>query len=202
MSVNPNPYWHPVHQCHDGIMSSVTGHRLDIANPTPEMIQIYDGATGLSHECRFGGQMHDFYSVAMHTLLVLHLVQIDELDANVKHRLCRAALAHDMSEAYLKDIPKPLKVLLGDVYATLERKWMVAIMQKWQIAPEDMEGIKPYDLRAAEIEYEVLRRQRYGNGEGKDWNKFLVSAGWFGRWPSRNDLRGRFIRICRNYRIV
>ena len=201
MSINPNPYWHPVHQCNDGIMSSVTGHRLDIANPTPEMIQIYDVATGLCHECRFGGQMHDFYSVALHTLLVLHLVQRDELDANVKHRLCRAALAHDMSEAYLKDIPKPLKVLLGEVYATLEGKWMAAIMQKWHITPGDMEVIKPYDLRAAQIEYEVLRRQRYGNAEDKDWNNFLVCAGWFGRWPSRNDLRGRFIRICRNYGI-
>lgn len=193
--------WQPLHEWADGISNTVTGQRIDLRNPTPDMIVMYDVATGLCHECRFGGQLHHFYSVAMHTLLVLRLVQCAKLDANEKHRLCRAALVHDMSEAYLKDIPKPLKVILGEVYAQLEDAWMAAIRQKWDVTISDLEAVKPYDIRAVEIEHQVLRLQQPNTEEGKLWDLFLMNAGWFGRWPSRTDLRGRFMRICRNYGI-
>ena len=59
---------------------------------------------GLSKVCRFGAQAREYYSVAQHALLVRWLV------AEAGHpELALAALHHDSHEAYLCDIPSPLK---------------------------------------------------------------------------------------------
>lgn len=192
-------YWHPVHQCNDGIMSSVSGVRIDLLNPTPEMITLHDVAVGLSNECRFGGQMYEFYSVAMHTLLVVWLTERANRGKSDVRLLCRAAVAHDMSEAYLKDIPKPLKMLFGAEYVDIEDRWEKAIMAKWNINPTDMALVKPYDLQAVEIEYEVLRKGNYSGKEARLWNEFLLGVGWFGKYPNRSAVRRRFVQVCRLY---
>jgi uncharacterized protein len=54
--------------------------------------------------CRFGAQPLEYYSVAQHALLVQRLV----VEAGDPH-LALAALHHDSHEAYVCDIPKPLK---------------------------------------------------------------------------------------------
>jgi len=78
--------------------------RLDLDNPRPEDIQIEDVAGGLSKVCCFGAQAREYYSVAQHALLVRQLV----VEAGFP-QLALAALPHDSHEAYLCDIPSPLK---------------------------------------------------------------------------------------------
>jgi 5'-deoxynucleotidase YfbR-like HD superfamily hydrolase len=86
------------------VIDTASGVRLDLDDPRPEDIRIEDVAGGLSKVCRFGAQTLEYYSVAQHALLVLRLV----VDAG-HPELALVALHHDSHEAYLCDIPSPLK---------------------------------------------------------------------------------------------
>jgi hypothetical protein len=86
------------------VIDTASGKRLDLDDPRPENIQIEDVAGGLSKVCRFGAQALEYYSVAQHTLLVQRLV------VEAGHpELAFITLHHDSHEAYLCDIPTPLK---------------------------------------------------------------------------------------------
>jgi uncharacterized protein len=96
------------------IIDTASGLRLDLDDPRPEDIRIEDVAGGLSKVCRFGAQAREYYSVAQHALLVRRLV----VEAGYPE-LALAALHHDSHEAYLGDIPTPLKRKISaatDVY--------------------------------------------------------------------------------------
>src|SRR5690606_4110631 len=90
----PRPY------THQGMIRTFTGIYVDVFDPTPEMICIEDIAHALAHQCRFAGHVKRFYSVAQHSVMCSRMVD----------RLYQMeALLHDASEAYLLDIPKPIK---------------------------------------------------------------------------------------------
>lgn len=89
-------------------IQTFTGILFDVANPNPINVDIIDIAHGLAHVCRFGGHTSSFYSVAQHSVMVSTLVP--------KH-LARAALLHDAAEAYLGDVPTPIKRVLPDYEA-------------------------------------------------------------------------------------
>jgi 5'-nucleotidase len=86
------------------IIYTASGVRLDLDDPRPENIKIEDVAGGLSKVCRFAAQSLEYYSVAQHALLVRRLVV-----ESGHPELALAALHHDSHEAYLCDIPSPLK---------------------------------------------------------------------------------------------
>lgn len=84
-------------------IQTVTGRKFWPLSPRPADIDIEDIATGLSRECRYGKQTQRFYSVAEHSLIVSTLV------AQIEPRFELEALLHDCDEAYLPDMPRPLK---------------------------------------------------------------------------------------------
>jgi hypothetical protein len=98
-----------------------TGIYMNVFEPTPEMICIEDIAHALSHQCRFGGHLPEFYSVAEHSWYCSKLVKPE-------HQL--AALLHDASEAYLLDVPRPIKQCLTN-YKEIEHGLMLAIAEKF-----------------------------------------------------------------------
>lgn len=69
-------------------------------NPRADDIAIEDIAHSLSLLCRFAGHTSVFYSVAQ------HCVSISEL---VTPQFALAGLLHDGSEAYIVDMPSPVK---------------------------------------------------------------------------------------------
>ena len=73
-------------------------------DPRPEEIALIDIATALSNEARWGGHTVTMYSVAEHSLYVARLL------AKESARVRLGGLLHDCSEAYLRDIPRPLKL--------------------------------------------------------------------------------------------
>jgi len=83
-----------------GSIRTYSGSRVDPFDLKPEDIRIEDIAASLSKLCRFLGHGKHFISVAEHSFMVSHLV-------HSKHAL--AGLLHDGSEAYLQDIPSPIK---------------------------------------------------------------------------------------------
>lgn len=99
------------------------GGFFDYTNPEGSDYNIKDIALGLSHTARFSGQSDRPYYVGQHSVIVSKLVPPE-------HAL--AALLHDASEAFLCDIPKPLKNLIPE-YVTLEQNAERAIFRKFGV---------------------------------------------------------------------
>jgi hypothetical protein len=142
----------PVHDVYDGKFNAVSGKQIDLLCPTPDMICIEDIAHALSNICRFGGHSRLFYSVAQHSVLVAELGPI---------RLRKEALLHDATEAYVGDVIKPLKVLLGDVFENIENSFLKAIIKKFGLDDKRLLKVKQYDKEALELEHEYLQKGNF-----------------------------------------
>lgn len=99
-----------------------SGRRIDLANPSMDEIEINDIAIGLANTCRFGGQISRWYSVAEHSIKVSRMVPPE---------MRLIALLHDATEAYICDIPTPLKAELGHAYAEIENRLALVIGHKF-----------------------------------------------------------------------
>ena len=148
-------------------MDTASGVALDLDNPRPEDTRLEDIAAALSKVCRFGAQANRFYSVAQHAVLVHDLV------VEAGHReLAAPALHHDSAEAYVCDLPSPLKALLhakgNHAYREAADRLDQAIAIALGHTPYDESSpsgaeIKLADLRALLIEAAELLPDR---GEG------------------------------------
>src|SRR5690606_28894528 len=98
-----------------------SGNYIDVLNPNPDLIDINDIAHSLSMQCRFGGHTKVFYSVAQHSV---------ECAKRVSPEFQLAALLHDASEAFLLDIPSPIKHRLTN-YKEIENTLMQVIAKKF-----------------------------------------------------------------------
>src|ERR1700693_5499467 len=105
--------------------------------PNPADIRIEDIAHALSNQCRFGGHAREFYSVTEHCVRVSqHCRPEDAL----------WGLLHDASEAYLSDVPAPLKVLPAfKAYRAAERSLQWTIAARFEGAPEQPASITEAD---------------------------------------------------------
>ena len=81
-------------------IQTFTGLRVPPLDLHAEEVRIVDIAQALGNMCRFVGHTNRFYSVASHSVLVASLVP---------NRLKLPALLHDAAEAYLVDLPRPIK---------------------------------------------------------------------------------------------
>ncbi|CAN0065776.1 unnamed protein product, partial [Chrysoparadoxa australica] len=139
---------HPVHQ-YDGYFNTASGEKISILNPSVESIHLEDIAHALSNLCRFGGHTPYFYSVAQHSLLVMRLAE----HANESDQVQLAALMHDATEAYVSDMIKPIKEIIGTPYEELEAGFEKVISFKFDIDPADFKKVKQYDRTVLEIEH-------------------------------------------------
>jgi uncharacterized protein len=115
---------------------TASGTHFDLVDPQPDMVNVLDIAQGLANECRYTGQCRWFYSVAQHATLASHIVEPE---------FALEALLHDASEAYLKDLPRPLKQLLPD-YRHIERRVEAVIRAKFGLPPIISEPVHRADL--------------------------------------------------------
>lgn len=94
-----------------GVMTTASGKRMKPLDPKVGDICIEDIAHHLGMEVRFMGAVNRFYSVAEHCVLVVNIAASDSTDKTepLLSTFLTAALLHDASEAYLKDLPAPLK---------------------------------------------------------------------------------------------
>lgn len=133
----------------DAWLQTYTGRRYYPLEPRFEDIDIIDIAHALSLLCRFGGHIDRFYSVAEHCVLLSNWVDNDA---------ALSALLHDATEAYVVDIPRPLKYLLPD-YRDLENRAWKAITKKFNIGLLLPEQVKEGDNRILLNERDTLMAQ-------------------------------------------
>jgi 5'-deoxynucleotidase YfbR-like HD superfamily hydrolase len=104
-------------------------------DPRSEDFELEDIAEGLAKECRYNGQCKGFWSVAQHSMAVVAEVENKtECLPEVKGRenqLSLLAHTHDAEEALTKDIPAPMKELLGRRYKIIQERVRQAINKKF-----------------------------------------------------------------------
>lgn len=102
-------------------MQLYSGRRFWPLDPKPDEIFIEDIAHALARLCRYNGHCLRFYSVAEHSVHVAR---------HVARRHALWALLHDASEAYLADVPRPLKAHLPG-YKDMEARVMAAVCARF-----------------------------------------------------------------------
>lgn len=157
MTVPTHPAW----------MQTRSGLAFDYLDPRPEQITERDVAFALAHINRFCGHLHEPVSVAQHSLLVAEIVETLYPDAPVWAR--RQALVHDAPEAFIADLPAPLKRLLPD-YQQIEARVWAACAARFRVPVPLHEAVKAADWLACRLEA---------------WRGFLSDplAGWAGEDP-------------------
>jgi uncharacterized protein len=123
-------------------IQTVTARRINPFAPDPAAIDIGDIAHALSHQCRFGGHCLRFYSVGQHSCVVSDLTASRGADPPA----ALWALLHDAAEAYLGDVPHPVKhnSELGRIYRDAERGVQEAILRRFGLpltAPPLVAGV-------------------------------------------------------------
>jgi hypothetical protein len=122
-------------------IQTYSGRKFFPLAPRAEDVLIEDIAHALANTCRFSGHCRFFYSVAEHSCRVAQAA-ISPSHDQVPECL-RVALLHDAAEAYLMDIPRPIKsavmVKCGKdmlSFREVERRLLACIFERFGITPD------------------------------------------------------------------
>jgi len=135
-------------------IQTYSGKKFDYLKATADDIDIEDIANPLANICRFSGHVPEFYSVAQHSVLCSQLVPAE---------FAFEALMHDAAEAYVQDLPAPLKALLHD-YRSMEQMVDDLIRDKYGLPREHSPAVKRADLIMLATE-----RRDLGIDDGTRW---------------------------------
>lgn len=153
-----------------------SGKRVSVQNPRPDQFDIKDIAYALSNTCRFNGHCAGFYSVAEHSVAVA---------LRLPRNLRLAGLLHDATEAYLGDIPSPIKQFLPD-YKLIEARFERALQAKFGI--EEVCADYTADLKNADIDALFTEAHFLIPSQGKDWTFF--------QGPKKFEVNHRLKPVC------
>lgn len=121
-----------------------SGTLFDVFNPNMEDIKIEDIAHSLSNICRYGGHSPKFYSVAQHCVICSYD------NGSVQEKL--EFLMHDASEAYLTDMPRPIKRNMKN-YVDMEDNLLSIIFKKYNLNFPLSDRVHEVDDSALAFEY-------------------------------------------------
>lgn len=116
-------------------IQTFTGKQFWPTEPRAQDVDIIDIAHALSMKCRYNGHCQRFYSVAEHSVIVSHFVP---------QGLALWGLLHDAAEAYLVDVPRPIKPFLTN-FKELEARVMVAICEHFDLPLAEPPEVKRID---------------------------------------------------------
>lgn len=176
----------------DGSITTYSGVRFRPLSSNPADILIEDIAHSLANQCRFAGHVRVFYSVAEHSVRV--------------SRLCRPedalwGLLHDASEAFICDVPAPLKELPEfEAYRAAERDLQQLIATRFGLPAEQPTSVTEVDEAIRRIEMRDLLtagstgRKKAGQTLSitKPWSPRMAEARFLTRFHRLNRRRGRY----------
>ena len=131
-------------------IQTYTNRMVDPFDPDPNEINLYDIVHALSNLSRFGGHINQPYSVLQHSVFCYYLAIENSYTVDLL-----SVLMHDASEAYLVDIPRPIKNKLPE-YKKAEDKLMKVIANKFNFQYPFHGNVKEIDNIALRIEQENL----------------------------------------------
>lgn len=140
-------------------IQTFSGLRFNPFVPDPDQIVIEDIAQSLANQCRFGGHCRKFYSVAQHSCLLADLVAKEGGDVTMQ----LWALLHDAAEAYLVDLPHPLKhhSTLGARFRDAESALQAVILARFNLPSARPPLLNATDRALLAAEKQVLTAQAW-----------------------------------------
>jgi hypothetical protein len=169
-------------------------------DPDPELIKVEDVAHALSNLCRYAGHCSEFYSVAQHCVLVSQLCGSDPLDQ-------LRGLLHDATEAYLVDVPRPVKRQLPE-YTAAEKRLESAIEAAFNVDGLSSSVVKRADELALWIEADRLMQPL----RPEWWTRSVQDSELYQEAMSKKDLlrdtwspghaRGEYLLTYRHLRVL
>jgi hypothetical protein len=122
--------------------------------PHADEIDVKSVARGLACEFRYGNQSPFPYPVAWHSVALSHVVP---------PRFAQAALIHDAAEAYLKDIPRPIKRQepFRSIYEAIEERLLRVCCEFFGVdyALIDNEEFSHYDIKMSWAEMHLWKHE-------------------------------------------
>lgn len=140
-------------------IQTYTGRKFWPLDPRPDDIDPQDIAHALSMLCRFGGHVDRFYSVAEHCVLMSYAVSPEN---------ALWALLHDASEAYVVDVPRPLKRHLPN-YRQIEDAVLLAILDRFSVPREDIYELMPAEVQQADSRILLSERDALMSNTSEPW---------------------------------
>jgi 5'-deoxynucleotidase YfbR-like HD superfamily hydrolase len=140
-------------------IQTYSGIRFTPLNPSSSSIIIEDIGHALSMSCRFAGHCQHFYSVAQHSVLVSYLCD----SADALH-----GLLHDAAEAYLVDLPSPLKRSgFFDNFKEIENNLQSLIYKHFNLSEVEPISVKAADTKMLYTEARDLLKNKRVDWEMK-----------------------------------
>lgn len=173
-------------------MQTYTGRKFWPMDPRADEVFIEDIAHSLAMQCRYAGHCHRFLSVAEHSVLMARHLRWEGVDVALW------ALLHDASEAYLVDIPRPVKPYLSG-YKEAEAKVMAVVAERFGLAAEmpalvhdadnriiadELANMTPMDWQARYAGQELGVQLRY-------WSPARASEEFMATFTALMDCRAR-----------
>lgn len=158
-----------------------SGRRFTFNAPDLCDVDIKDIAAHLCKICRFAGATSTHYSVAQHSVLVADIVYTRTRRADA----ALAALMHDAHEAYIGDVPGPLRRAFLPAVERIADDVQAVIHQQlgllWPVPAEDAQIIDIADCIALASEARDLLPetafQHFDQSHGL-WRKAIKPAPW------------------------
>ena len=152
-------------------LETVSGRKINVTNPDPATIEITDIAWALSRMPRFSGHSIPYipYSVAQ------HCIQVAKELAPHGPRIQLHGLLHDAAEAYINDLPSPVKHIpeIHAVISKLEDKLLLTIYEALGIVPPTEE--EEIVVKIADKHQQAVEAYNFMYSRGNDWNLPKVS---------------------------
>lgn len=154
------------------------GRRLDLINPTVEMIHEDDVASALARNSRYNGWLDipidDIYSVAQHSVYVgrtmFNYAKECGADRKTAKRWGLIGTVHDTPEYVLGDCITPLKAVSPD-YQVLEGKWE-PVCYAWAGCPD----VTEHEMNVLKwADRAVLLQEMLQFGRSIQW---AIDGGW------------------------
>ena len=154
-----------------------TGKSINVFDTNPDTIDIVDIAHALSFQCRFGGHLPEFFSVAQHCINCCSVADEDEkFDA----------LMHDVSEGLgLLDFPTPIKNRMPE-YKVIEHKLMMVLAKKFNFNYPKSKHVEDIDKAMLVTEWHNVM---LGNKTNEDFTIL-----------SMEDAEAEFLRLYHKYK--
>jgi hypothetical protein len=150
---------------------------------------IEDIAHALSQQCRFAGHTRYPYSVAQHSVLV-------SLETRPEHAL--AGLLHDATEAYLVDVPTPVKAFMPE-YRAWEARLHAVIARRFGV-PEEL----PLDVKRADAVLLATEARDLMPASPREWLLYekprAQTIAWWGPGTAERAFLERFEELTEGRR--